>query len=77
MVAHNEHGSGASSDPLIVATQEEMDVPGPVQDLATRPTSQFSILITWGKPVYGASLVSSYKLYYRQVWRKIQMFESL
>ena len=44
-----------------------MDVPGPVSDLKARPTSSFSILINWNKPVYSSSYVRHYKLYYRQV----------
>ena len=50
-----------------ITTQEELDVPGPVSDLKARPTSSFSILIQWDKPVYSSSYVRHYKLYYRQV----------
>ena len=52
---------------LQITTQEELDVPGPVSDLKARPTSSFSILINWNKPVYSSSYVRHYKLYYRQV----------
>jgi len=67
VVAHNDRGPGQSSEPLLVTTQEELDVPGPVQDLHARPTSAFSILITWQRPRYSSTEVKSYKLYYRQV----------
>ncbi|XP_059093555.1 neogenin-like isoform X2 [Tigriopus californicus] len=66
VVAHNEHGAGDSSQPLEVSTQDELDVPGPVSQLTARPTSSFSILISWGKPSYSNTFVTSYKLYYRR-----------
>ena len=42
-------------------------MPGPVSGLAARPTSSFSILITWGQPSYNRGSIKHYKLYYRQV----------
>ncbi len=50
-----------------MTTQDELDVPGPVSSLSARPTSAFSILVTWGEPEYAGEGVNSYKLYYREV----------
>ena len=66
VIAHNQHGSGDSSPALKVRTQDEIDVPGPVSGLSARATSSFSILVTWGPPVYNSGSVSNYKLYFRQ-----------
>lgn len=49
-----------------VTTQEDVEVPGPVTGLAARPTSAFSILISWQHPAYRSETVTVYKLYYRR-----------
>ena len=54
--------------PLLIqiSTQDELDVPGPVTSLKARPTSSFSILVSWNKPDYGDAFVTNYKLYFRR-----------
>ena len=68
VVAHNEHGPGVSSPALEIITQSEVDVPGPPKGVHTRPTSAFSILISWDTPAgSGGGDIEKYKLYYRRV----------
>lgn len=52
-----------------VSTHEELDVPGPVQGLRARPTSSFSILVSWDPPQsqHASTPVTGYTVYYRQV----------
>jgi len=66
VVAHNEQGPGVSSPPLIIITQAEVAVPGPPKGVHTRPTSAFSILISWTTPAGSGGDIEKYKLYYRR-----------
>ena len=64
VVAHNQQGPGLSSDPLAITTQSEVDLPSPPANISARPTSAFSILVTWDAP---PGPVKKYKLYHRRV----------
>lgn len=68
VLAHNEHGPGSSSPPIIIRTQAEVDLPSPPTSLSATPISAFSILVTWLPPP-NPDGVEKYKLYYRRVNR--------
>nr|XP_013012541.1 netrin receptor DCC-like [Cavia porcellus] len=63
VVAYNEWGPGESSQPIKVATQPELQVPGPVENLHAVSTSPTSILITWEPPAYANGPVQGYRLF--------------
>ncbi|XP_061470633.1 netrin receptor DCC isoform X2 [Rhineura floridana] len=67
VVAYNEWGPGESSQPIKVATQPELQVPGPVENLWAVSTSPTSILITWEPPAYANGPVQGYRLYCTEV----------
>ena len=46
-------------------TQQEVLLPGPPSNLTARPTSAFSILVTWDPPSQHMEDVLKYKLYHR------------
>ena len=77
VVAHNEHGPGMSSQELQLTTQSEVAVPGrPLQPTA-RPTSSFSILVSWAPPAGLGETVTQYTLYHRRVSYTPQQMRSL
>ncbi|XP_058133726.1 netrin receptor DCC isoform X1 [Dasypus novemcinctus] len=63
VVACNEWGPGESSQPIKVATQPELQVPGPVENLQAVSTSPTSIFITWEPPAYANGPVQGYRLF--------------
>uniref|UniRef100_A0A5F8HIA2 DCC netrin 1 receptor n=1 Tax=Monodelphis domestica TaxID=13616 RepID=A0A5F8HIA2_MONDO len=63
VVAYNERGPGESSQPIKVATQPELQVPGPVENLQAISTSPTSILISWEPPAYANGPVQGYRLF--------------
>ncbi|XP_077202911.1 netrin receptor DCC isoform X3 [Paroedura picta] len=63
VAAYNEWGPGESSQPVKVATQPELQIPGPVENLRAVSTSPTSILITWEPPAYANGPVEGYRLY--------------
>uniref|UniRef100_A0A8C2SJ76 Netrin receptor DCC n=1 Tax=Capra hircus TaxID=9925 RepID=A0A8C2SJ76_CAPHI len=63
VVAYNQWGPGESSQPIKVATQPELQVPGPVENLQAVSTSPTSILITWEPPAYANGPVQGYRLF--------------
>ncbi|KAF1662864.1 Netrin receptor DCC, partial [Aptenodytes patagonicus] len=63
VVAYNEWGPGESSQPIKVATQPELQVPGPVENLRAVSTSPTSILISWDPPAYANGPVQGYRLF--------------
>uniref|UniRef100_A0A7N4NUV9 Netrin receptor DCC n=1 Tax=Sarcophilus harrisii TaxID=9305 RepID=A0A7N4NUV9_SARHA len=63
VVAYNERGPGESSHPIKVATQPELQVPGPVENLQAISTSPTSILISWEPPAYANGPVQGYRLF--------------
>ncbi|KAG2470466.1 neogenin-like isoform X2 [Polypterus senegalus] len=66
VVAHNKNGLGESSTPLKVATQPEVQVPGPAPNLRAFATSPTSITVTWDMPLSGNGEIQNYKLYYME-----------
>ena len=64
VVAHNQEGPGLSSLPLDITTQSEVDLLSPPANISARPTSAFSILVSWDPP---SGKVKKYKLYHRRV----------
>ncbi|XP_072348752.1 neogenin-like isoform X4 [Scyliorhinus torazame] len=64
VVAHNKHGAGESSAPFKVATQPEVQVPGPAQNLVAQANSPTSITVTWQEPHSDNGPIANYKLYY-------------
>ncbi|XP_070618748.1 neogenin isoform X3 [Erythrolamprus reginae] len=66
VVAQNRHGPGESSVPLKVATQPEVQLPGPAPNIRASATSPTSITITWGTPLSGNGEIQNYKLYYME-----------
>ncbi|XP_070810030.1 neogenin isoform X1 [Pituophis catenifer annectens] len=66
VVAQNRHGPGESSVPLKVATQPEVQLPGPAPNIRAYATSPTSITVTWGTPLSGNGEIQNYKLYYME-----------
>ncbi|XP_058854523.1 neogenin-like isoform X8 [Acipenser ruthenus] len=66
VVAHNRNGPGESSTPLKVATQLEVQVPGPAPNLQALATSPTSITVSWEMPLLGKGEIQNYKLYYME-----------
>ncbi|XP_069483084.1 netrin receptor DCC isoform X2 [Ambystoma mexicanum] len=63
VVAYNEWGPGESSLPAKVATQPELQVPGPVENPQAVSTSPTSILISWETPAYANGPVQGYRVF--------------
>uniref|UniRef100_A0A8C4Q661 Cell adhesion molecule-related/down-regulated by oncogenes n=1 Tax=Eptatretus burgeri TaxID=7764 RepID=A0A8C4Q661_EPTBU len=66
VVAFNEHGPGQISPALRVATQLEVQLPGPARDLHAEPNSPTSLLVNWKPPLSPRSTILGYRLYYMQ-----------
>ncbi|XP_030621017.1 neogenin 1a [Chanos chanos] len=66
VVALNRHGLGESSTPLRVATQPEVQVPGPAPNFHAVPMSPTSVALSWEKPLTGNGEILNYKLYYME-----------
>ncbi|XP_062927137.1 neogenin-like isoform X3 [Mobula hypostoma] len=66
VIAHNKHGAGESSAPFKVATQPEVQVPGPAQNLFAQANSPTSITVTWQEPLSENGPIVNYKLYYME-----------
>uniref|UniRef100_A0A3P9C8B7 Neogenin 1b n=1 Tax=Maylandia zebra TaxID=106582 RepID=A0A3P9C8B7_9CICH len=64
VVAHNSNGQGESSAALKVATQAEVQVPGPAPNLQGVSNTPTSVSLSWDKPLTGNGEILSYKLYY-------------
>ena len=57
---------------ITVTTQHEVELPRAPANLTARPTSAFSILVTWDRPGdsvsgSGKNRITKYKLYHRRV----------
>ncbi|NXS53315.1 DCC protein, partial [Brachypteracias leptosomus] len=63
VVAYNEWGPGESSQLIKVATQPELQVPGPVENLRVVSTSPTSIVVSWDPPAYANGPVQGYRLF--------------
>ncbi|XP_069737078.1 netrin receptor DCC [Phaenicophaeus curvirostris] len=66
VVAYNEWGPGESSQPIKVATQPELQVPGPVENLRVVSTSPTSLQVTWDPPAYVNGPVEGYRLFWKE-----------
>ncbi|XP_042680483.1 neogenin [Centrocercus urophasianus] len=66
VVAQNKHGHGESSAPLKVATQPEVQLPGPAPNIRAYASSPTSVTITWETPLSGNGEIQNYKLYYME-----------
>ncbi|NWQ59636.1 NEO1 protein, partial [Neopipo cinnamomea] len=66
VVAQNRHGPGESSAPLKVATQPEVQLPGPAPNIRAYSSSPTSVTITWETPLSGNGDIQNYKLYYME-----------
>ncbi|XP_029353423.1 neogenin 1a isoform X4 [Echeneis naucrates] len=64
VVAHNSNGQGESSTALKVATQAEVQVPGPAPNLQAVSNTPTSVSLSWDKPLTGNGEILTYKLYY-------------
>uniref|UniRef100_A0A8K9WWR5 Neogenin n=1 Tax=Oncorhynchus mykiss TaxID=8022 RepID=A0A8K9WWR5_ONCMY len=66
VVAHNKNGLGESSAVLKVATQGEVQVPGPAPNLQAVSTTPTSVTLSWDTPLTGNGDVLTYKVYYME-----------
>ncbi|XP_032809063.2 neogenin isoform X6 [Petromyzon marinus] len=66
VMALNRHGLGESSQPIRVATQAEVQVPGPAMNLEAEVTSATSITLSWDMPISGNGPILNYRLYYME-----------
>ncbi|XP_073691911.1 neogenin-like [Garra rufa] len=66
VVAHNRNGPGESSAPLRVATQPEVQVPGPAPNLLAVVTSPSTVSLSWDMPLIGNGEIQNYKIYYME-----------
>ncbi|XP_062274919.1 neogenin 1a isoform X1 [Scomber scombrus] len=64
VVAHNSNGQGESSAALKVATQAEVQVPGPAPNLLAVSNTPTSVSLSWDTPVTGNGEILTYKVYY-------------
>ncbi|XP_029902377.1 neogenin 1a isoform X3 [Myripristis murdjan] len=64
VVAHNSNGQGESSAALRVATQAEVQVPGPAPNLQAVSNTPSSVSLSWDTPLTGNGEILTYKLYY-------------
>uniref|UniRef100_A0A671PWF2 Neogenin-like n=1 Tax=Sinocyclocheilus anshuiensis TaxID=1608454 RepID=A0A671PWF2_9TELE len=66
VVASNANGPGESSTPLTVATQLEVQVPGPAPNLQVVSVSTASVTLSWERPSTGNGEIQTYKLFYSE-----------
>ncbi|XP_052457100.1 neogenin isoform X11 [Carassius gibelio] len=66
VVAHNKNGPGESSAPLRVATQPEVQVPGPAPNLQAVVMSPTTVSLSWDMPLTGNGEIQNYKIYYME-----------
>ncbi|XP_077057771.1 neogenin 1a isoform X3 [Siphateles boraxobius] len=66
VVAHNRNGPGESSAPLRVATQPEVQVPGPAPNLHAVVTSPSTVSLSWDVPLIGNGEILNYKIYHME-----------
>nr|XP_060611241.1 neogenin isoform X10 [Anolis sagrei ordinatus] len=66
VIAQNRHGAGESSVPLKVATQPEVQLPGPAPNIRAYPNSPTSVTVSWETPLSGNGEIQNYKLYYME-----------
>ncbi|XP_053368776.1 neogenin 1a isoform X3 [Clarias gariepinus] len=66
VVAYNKNGRGESSTPLKVATQPEVQVPGPAPNFQAVVQTSTSVSLSWDKPLTGNGDIQNYKVYYME-----------
>ncbi|XP_054254285.1 netrin receptor DCC-like, partial [Indicator indicator] len=66
VVAYNQWGPGASSPLLKVATQAEVQVPGPVENPRVVATTSTSLQISWEPPAAGQGPVQGYRIFWKE-----------
>uniref|UniRef100_A0A8B9RH25 Neogenin 1b n=1 Tax=Astyanax mexicanus TaxID=7994 RepID=A0A8B9RH25_ASTMX len=66
VVASNRNSQGESSTPLTVATQPEVQVPGPAPNLQAVTVTPTSVTLSWERPVTGNGEIQTYKVYYSE-----------
>ncbi|XP_067412075.1 neogenin isoform X10 [Emydura macquarii macquarii] len=66
VVAQNKHGPGESSASLKVATQPEVQLPGPAPNIRAYAISPTSVTVMWDTPLSGNGEIQNYKLYYME-----------
>ncbi|XP_058256684.1 neogenin 1a isoform X9 [Hemibagrus wyckioides] len=66
VVAYNKHGRGESSAVLKVATQPEVQVPGPAPNFQAVVQTSTSVSMSWDKPLTGNGDIQNYKVYYME-----------
>nr|XP_008119221.1 PREDICTED: neogenin isoform X9 [Anolis carolinensis] len=66
VIAQNRHGAGESSVPLKVATQPEVQLPGPAPNIRAYANSPTSVTVSWETPLSGNGEIQNYKLYYME-----------
>uniref|UniRef100_A0A8C1SRY9 Neogenin 1 n=1 Tax=Cyprinus carpio TaxID=7962 RepID=A0A8C1SRY9_CYPCA len=66
VVASNANGPGESSTPLTVATQLEVQVPGPAPNLQVVSVSTASVTLSWERPSTGNGEIQTYRLFYSE-----------
>ncbi|XP_051976002.1 neogenin [Xyrauchen texanus] len=66
VVASNANGQGESSAPLTVATQPEVQVPGPAPNLQVVSVGSTSVTLRWERPITGNGEIQTYKLFYTE-----------
>uniref|UniRef100_A0AAY4AAB9 DCC netrin 1 receptor n=1 Tax=Denticeps clupeoides TaxID=299321 RepID=A0AAY4AAB9_9TELE len=62
VVAYNDIGPGESSESIKLTTKQELQVPGPVENLVADATSPTAIQATWDPPAYANGPVQGYRL---------------
>ncbi|XP_067293294.1 neogenin isoform X3 [Pseudorasbora parva] len=66
VVASNANGPGESSAPLTVATQLEVQVPGPAPNLQVVSVGAASVALSWERPITGNGDIQTFKLFYSE-----------
>ncbi|XP_058263418.1 neogenin isoform X2 [Hemibagrus wyckioides] len=72
VVASNRNGLGESSAPLTVATQPEVQVPGPAPKLQAVSITPTTVTLTWERPLTGNGDIQTYKLYYTEKGKDVE-----
>ncbi|KAI5100279.1 neogenin isoform X1 [Silurus meridionalis] len=72
VVASNRNGLGESSAPLTVATQPEVQVPGPAPNLQVVSITPTTVTLSWERPLTGNGEIQTYKLYYIEKGKDIE-----
>ncbi|XP_056595859.1 neogenin isoform X2 [Triplophysa dalaica] len=63
VVSSNANGPGESSTPLTVATQPEVQLPGPPPNVQVMSVGSTSVTLSWERPLTGNGEIHTYKLF--------------